>query len=150
MKQRIWVSQTPVQKCYKVVSREAQSIKVIFLLSLLPPPPAPPPCLLCNVIIFLSRGVTFIKDAGAGATSCQNFRMIFGVGLRMWDCQRKVATLFCRLSPSNECLPPPVFLLCLSLITWQNVKPGFHFHRSPPFPRSRLQVWFPACSLVCP
>lgn len=48
----------------------------------LPPPPVLPPCLLCNVIIFLSRGVTFIKDVGAGATSCQSLGWVLEVYLQ--------------------------------------------------------------------
>lgn len=54
-------------------------------LSVSRPPSCSAPCLLCNVIIFFSRGVTFIKNAGVVAASVwDGFWGVFTV----WDSQR--------------------------------------------------------------
>lgn len=93
---------------------------MIFPLSSAAAPSCFAPCLLCNVIIFLSRGVTFIKDAGAGAASCQSLEWVleFQSRIARGKSQRFLAGLplilalayfFC---PAHPSLFLPFYLVC--------------------------------------
>lgn len=99
------------------LSHEGHNPSKWFFFFLSPTPSCSAPCLLCNVIIFVLRSVTFIKDASAGVTSCQSLGWVLEVYLQ---CGIAIGELQC--SSTDLRIHRPFFssffcpVLCLSLL----------------------------------